>query len=214
MSIGHSFSQQRRCWQDTPCALIHQIYSDRLLAAFEILLEEIETQIASINKSGATAFESADYAQAREALDLADPVTTFRDKLVSLRKEWETLMAPHSTSEEGMLIAERRSLGRLQHGQRTPEQAYYQPILKALHEMGGAAKLGDVLDRVEQLMRSTLKKVDYEPLASDQKMPRWRNTAQWARYEMVKEGLLKQDSPRGIWEITEIGRKLLAEGTH
>jgi hypothetical protein len=29
---------------------------------------------------------------------------------------------------------------------------------------------------------------------------------------MVREGLLKSDSPRGIWEISERGRKALQEG--
>jgi hypothetical protein len=29
---------------------------------------------------------------------------------------------------------------------------------------------------------------------------------------MVKEGLLKEDSPRGVWEISEAGRRLLDGG--
>jgi len=69
--------------------------------------------------------------------------------------------------------------------------------------------MNDVLIRVEQLMREVLKQVDYEPLASDPEMLRWRNTAQWARNSMVKEGLLKSNSRRGIWEITEAGHTAL-----
>ncbi|MEM7820360.1 MAG: winged helix-turn-helix domain-containing protein, partial [Candidatus Aenigmatarchaeota archaeon] len=34
--------------------------------------------------------------------------------------------------------------------------------------------------------------------------------AQWARNAMVKEGLLASDSPRGVWEITAVGRRWLA----
>ena len=34
-------------------------------------------------------------------------------------------------------------------------------------------------------------------------MPRRRNTAQRARNSMVKEGLLKADSSRGVWEVPE-----------
>jgi len=41
---------------------------------------------------------------------------------------------------------------------------------------------------------------------------RWRNTAQWCRHTMVQEGLLKRDSPHGIWEITEKGRQALEAG--
>jgi len=93
---------------------------------------------------------------------------------------------------------------------RTREESYVRPILKTLATMGGSGKMGDVLARVGTLMQGTLKKVDYEPLASDPDMPRWRNAAQWARNTMVKDGLLKPDSPRGVWEITDDGRKALA----
>ncbi len=37
-------------------------------------------------------------------------------------------------------------------------------------------------------------------------MQLWRNSAQWARNSMVQEGLLKADSPRGVWNISEAGR--------
>ncbi len=71
--------------------------------------------------------------------------------------------------------------------------------------------MNEILDRVGETMKDILKPVDYEPLASDPDMPRWRNAAQWARWMMVKEGWLKADSPRGIWEITEAGKKAFAE---
>jgi hypothetical protein len=61
-------------------------------------------------------------------------------------------------------------------------------------------------------MKPILKDVDHEPLASDPDMPRWRNSAQWARNTMRQEGLLKDDSPHGTWEITEAGRARLTEG--
>ncbi len=66
-----------------------------------------------------------------------------------------------------------------------------------LQTLGGSAQMGQVLDRVLQTMKITLKDVDYEPLASGPDMPRWKNAAQWVRWNsMVKEGLLRNDSPR------------------
>ena len=50
--------------------------------------------------------------------------------------------------------------------------------------------------------------VDFEPLSSSG-MLRWRNTAQWARNSMVNEGLMKDDSKRGIWKISAQGRAYL-----
>lgn len=111
---------------------------------------------------------------------------------------------------EAASTAARPSHSRLQRGLRTPESAYYHPILKALDELGGRAKMNDVLERVEVQMRDRLSDVDYQPLNSDPEQPRWRNAAQWARNGMVKEGLLKDDSPRGVWEISEGGRLILA----
>jgi restriction system protein len=173
--------------------------------AFEMLLEEIETEIDLTNKVGARALEGRDYEGTRQAIERSTQATTLRDKLVVLRKEWEKLTASQQNQEEETIHAERRNVGRLQRGLRTPESAYYQSILKALRDSGGAGRVNDILEKVEHSMKGTLKKVDYLPLASDTEMPRWRNTAQWARNSMVKEGLLKQDSPRGIWEITDVG---------
>ena len=68
-----------------------------------------------------------------------------------------------------------------------------------------------MLDRVGQIMTGVLKDVDYQLLASSPDNLRWRNAAQWARNSMVQEGLLKADSPRGVWEITDKGREMLKD---
>jgi len=60
-------------------------------------------------------------------------------------------------------------------------------------------------------MTGTLKKADFEPLASGPDNRRWRNAAQWARNAMVNEGLLKKDFPRGVWEICDKGRSHLKQ---
>jgi restriction system protein len=178
-------------------------------AAFEILLEEIEAEIDFVNGVGVKGFEAHDYERAKEALEQAATLTAFREKVTSLIKEWKGLEAKQAKYQTSK--AARRDLGRLGRGLRTREEAYYAPILATLAEMGGRTKMSDVLPAVEKKMKSLLKKVDYEVLASDPEMPRWRNTAQWARKSMVKEGLLKPDSPRGIWEISEAGRQWLGQ---
>ncbi|MCX7778606.1 MAG: winged helix-turn-helix domain-containing protein, partial [Armatimonadetes bacterium] len=69
----------------------------------------------------------------------------------------------------------------------------------------------EVLDQVEKMVRPHLQSFDFRPVSSGE--PRWRNKARWERFNMVLEGLLRDDSPRGIWELTEKGwqeaRKLL-----
>jgi len=88
-------------------------------------------------------------------------------------------------------------------GVKTPQAAYRHPILRALYELGGHAQVSDVLEKVHVLMANRLNETDYQPLASGE--IRWRNTAQWERNAMVEEGLLKKNSPRGVWELTAKG---------
>lgn len=180
-------------------------------SAFEILLEEVEAEIDFVNGVGSKAFEARDYNRAKEALQQAGVLTAFRDKVAALRTEWDALAAAAASQEDEETKAERRNLGRLRKGLRTPESQYRVPILRVLSDMGGSGKAADVLERVGEIMKPRLKPVDFEPLASGPDNPRWRNAAQWARNSMVKEGLLKSDSPRGVWEITEAGMQRLKE---
>ena len=183
-------------------------------AAFEMLLEEIEAEIDFVNGVGSNAFEKRDYDRAKEALEHAGKLTGFRDKAAALKKEWDGF-AVIEVDEEDRKTAQtqRQNLGRLQRGTRTREEAFYVPILQVLSDMGDSGKVAKVLDRVGKKMKGILKKPDYEPLASSPDNLRWRNAAQWARNSMVHEGLLKKDSPRGVWEISDKGRKFLTGET-
>lgn len=92
----------------------------------------------------------------------------------------------------------------------TPAHLYWPAILSVLVGLGGAAAGEDVIDRVGQKLENVLTPADRERLSSGVEV-RWRNRAQWQRYNMGREGLLKRDSPRGIWEITEEGMRWLAD---
>ena len=180
-------------------------------AAFDILLEQIEAEIDLVNRGGARAFESRDYEAARATLERAGLFIAFRDRTAALRREWAALAGRQAEVEETTEEqTQRRDLGRLRRGLRTPEQAYYRPILQVLVEFGGQAPMGQILDRVGEVIGGVLRDVDHQPLASDPDLPRWRNAAQWARNSMVQEGLLRNNSPRGIWEISDAGRRYLA----
>jgi len=99
---------------------------------------------------------------------------------------------------------------RLSAGLKTPPSTYRIPILRALTEAGGAARTAWALDRVYEMMQHRLNDYDLQMNPSGGDL-RWHNTAQWERLRMVKEGLLANDSPYGVWEITEAGRRYLAE---
>lgn len=183
-----------------------------VMAAFDILLEIIEDAIAAANRASVASMQSEDYDLARKHLDRSEAITHFRDKVTALRDEWFSVANLGTEEIDDAQQTDslfRRNLGRLPRGIRTPESAFAKPILEALVELGGSAPIGNVIDSVEPKLKSKLKDVDYQPLPSDPNTLRWRNTAQWARHDLVTQGLLKSDSPRGIWEISDKGRQWL-----
>jgi hypothetical protein len=171
-----------------------------VVLAFEVLLEEIEETVNSLNQMGAEAFEKGDYGLARDLIDKGSRMASFREKVQNLQKEWKNLFAPSPKPRK--VVKER-----LKKGMRTPEDFFRDPILTVLLEMGGSAPMSEVLDRVYEKVKASLNEYDLQPLPSDPQSIRWRSTAQWCRYTLVREGLLRSDSPRGTWELSEEGRR-------
>ena len=176
--------------------------------AFEILLEEIVAAANALNEEGAEAFRAGDYNKAKSAIEKVTRLAEFREKVKTLQKEWLGLFAGVPRQKRR---TSRKARRRLPRGLRTREDAFRRPILEALAELGGGAPISEVLDRVEHKMKGVLNEYDREPLPSDPRSIRWRNTAQWCRNTLVREGLMKADSPYGVWEISEQGRKWIRE---
>jgi hypothetical protein len=106
-------------------------------------------------------------------------------------------------------IPEQRNAGR---GKKkfAPVYAYWLPTLQALTELGGKARRDDVVELVGKKMQGVLTPDDQELLPSGIEV-RWKNRVAWQRENMKRQGLLRDDSPQGIWEITEAGRKWLLD---
>lgn len=90
---------------------------------------------------------------------------------------------------------------------RADQSIFIKPILQIVHDLGGNASAKDVLAKLEKSMKAQLSPIDLEPLKSGQ--IRWKNTAQWARNELVLDGYLAKETSRGIWAITEKGQQFL-----
>ncbi len=92
---------------------------------------------------------------------------------------------------------------------RIPQREYIRPILESLVELGGSAKRSQVEEMVFQKMKSELTEQDlgYSP---SERRPRWRVRAGFCRQSLVdKHRFLRSDSPHGVWEITQLGRRYL-----
>jgi len=170
--------------------------------AFDTLLDELRRALKEAQQAGAEALRRSDFSAVRATAEKGEAIQRQIAHLESLRREWIKLIgkrAPGRVTGEGRRAAP---------GEAIPRQAYRLPILQALGELGGRGEVALVLERVYQIMEDQLTEIDKERLPSGHDF-RWRNSAQWERLRMVKEGLLASNSPRGIWEITEKGWELL-----
>ncbi|MCK4358615.1 MAG: hypothetical protein KAW92_07700, partial [Candidatus Cloacimonetes bacterium] len=87
------------------------------------------------------------------------------------------------------------------------QKEYLLPILEAISEMGGRAKKREVFKIIEQKLKHKFNELDFGILSSG--TVRWKKQVAFQRLRMVKEGYLRSDSPRGIWEISEKGKYYL-----
>ena len=88
-----------------------------------------------------------------------------------------------------------------------PEHAYYAPILRVIADTGGSCEARLVVEEVGRQLQGRLTPVDHQELPNGG--TRWRSRVQFARLRLVKDGLLCSDSPRGIWQISDAGRRAL-----
>jgi restriction system protein len=79
---------------------------------------------------------------------------------------------------------------------------YFGPLLDALRALGGSGTPDEVVERIA-LDLSLSDEVQNELLTSGK--ARYRNQVEWARFYLVREGLL-DSSKRGVWSLTERGR--------
>jgi hypothetical protein len=185
--------------------------TDDVAAALRLLAQSLEEEEKRIRGEGSKAMNEGDYDTATAVIDFAKRLLAFQKKVAGLEKEWDDLEDLRDKATPAVQeIVSKRFFGYTKRGDITPQEDYCEPILSVLAEMGGKGKTRDVLDNVGVKMKGKLKPKDYEPHNSDSSIIRWRNSAQWARNTMANEdGRMKNDSPNGIWEISDKGRAWL-----
>ena len=85
------------------------------------------------------------------------------------------------------------------------EEAYEIPLLSVLDEAGGSAAASEVIKALGLQLDGRLMPNDYESLNSG--AIRWENRAQFVRLKLVQAGDMAGDSRRGVWEISQQGRR-------
>lgn len=96
-------------------------------------------------------------------------------------------------------------------GDKLPQKEFREPLLNVLREKGGKAPVKEIRELLEPRMAPRLSSADYERVSSGD--PRWWNAVCWERNDLVKEGLLRQNSGRGVWELSARGHELANGGS-
>jgi Mrr N-terminal domain len=104
----------------------------------------------------------------------------------------------------------RRDYARAPLGSLVHRDAYEVPLLQELAARGGRAPGREITDAVGRRVADQLTERDKETLRSGS--VRWVTRVQFTRLRLKERGLLRDDSPRGVWELTEKGREAAKRG--
>lgn len=171
-------------------------------AAMEAQLREIARAIEKLEKQG---------------VPVPDALRGEKTRLISeLANQGESLAVMNRLAAgiEEVLLEVRRRCGREQESiekkpsrkrswtPKTGRETLREYILKALRKFGGSAHVREVLEEMGNQLEGKLLPGDLEWRESSNEYT-WRNNARWERNRMVKDGLLRSDSPVGTWELNE-----------
>jgi hypothetical protein len=166
-------------------------------------LREIARTIERLEKAGVPTPEALRAEKMRLAAELGGATETTQaltylgEELEALLKDIKARLRHDRDDASGKKTASKRS-----HLAKTDKHVLREHIVRALKKCGGKASVADVLQEMGRQLKGKLLPGDLE-LRKDGKTIAWMNNAQWQRLLMVREGILRNDSPNGIWELAE-----------
>ncbi|MGH6660894.1 MAG: winged helix-turn-helix domain-containing protein [Rhodospirillales bacterium] len=93
--------------------------------------------------------------------------------------------------------------GRTSRKKKLPQNEFEEPLMETIYELGKSADVRDVREPLYEKIKNRLLEGDHDPVSTGE--PRWWNAACWARHALKEKGLMKSDSARGVWELTDKG---------
>ncbi len=178
------------------------------LSEFEELsfLQELENFLGKI-EGGETSISEEDLLKIERAIQDLRVITENILKIIN--RLLYILEQKKKKERENIKILEEKIYERAFQGEITSQSAYVIPILETLYELGGKGEVKEILSIMEMKMKEILKEKDYEVNKSGE--IRWINNARWCRLKLVQDGLLRKNSPKGVWELSEEGYKYIQE---
>lgn len=172
-------------------------------AAMETQLKEIARAIDKLDKQGVQVPEGLRAEKTRLAATLgmsADATQTLNNLVGELEELLNDLKdrlgrTPGTASTKKHLAKQSKS-------PKTDKTILRQLIIEALRHLGGSAHKNDVLKYMEEKLHGNLLPGDMEWREATDNFA-WQNNACWERNAMKNDGILKANSPRGFWELSE-----------
>jgi len=134
-------------------------------------------------------------------LALAQLADEFQDILKDVRER----LGQNANTPETKQPKQTTKHARTPRSQKLPKTTHVvlrEHILRALKKLGGKARMSEVMEEMSRQLDGKLLPGDFA-LRQDGKSIAWKNNAQWERLKMRQEGILRDDSPSGIWELVK-----------
>lgn len=184
---------------------------DAAVAEQEAQLRAIAKAVEQLEKSRVAVPDPLRAEKTRLAASLAViadsklTLTQLADELHDILKELRERLGQNSAMPEVKQPKPNGKRARTPRSQKLPKTTntvLREHILRALKKLGGKARMSEVIDEMGRQLEGKLLPGDFA-LRQDGKSIAWKNNAQWERLKMRQEGILRDDSPSGIWELVK-----------
>jgi len=152
--------------------------------------------VKEANRAAGRQISQGDYVGSEKYVVLAKAASNFCTEVAALRQRWRDLAAESRSRKAGAESA------------KTPLWQFYQPILKALHSLGGKATRRELEKQLETYLDGTLK--DGDLTGNIRGTPRWKIMVRRSRRAMIKEKFL-EDGTGKTWVMAPAGQRALEE---
>ena len=177
--------------------------------AFECLSETLQEHIDLLQSKATNLTASSKFEKAKETIDLVQDFVAYKERLQEFRSELPRAGGKSKRKRKrGGGVRSTRT--RVSSTDMTPVEDFMDPVLLVLHDEGGSAGPAIIFPLLEEKLTESFKDGDCERL-SGSNGPRWQQTARRCRSLLIEKGFLKNDAPRGLWELSDKGWKRAEE---
>jgi len=175
---------------------------DSAVAEQEAQLRAIAKAVEQLEKSGVPVPGPLRAEKTRLAASLAVH-TDAKQALAQLADEFQDILRDlRDRLGQNAASPEVRSRGKRSKLPKTPQKVLREHIVRALKNLGGNARVSDVIEEMGRRLEGKLLPGDTVWREATNECA-WQNNAKWERFQMTQDGTLRRGSPRGVWELEE-----------